>query len=292
MCDTKKINRKLVLGKRTEFLTKNPQCFRGNTRQLAEYKKLLDKMDPALTPFQKQALIGLILSDASVEVKNTLSPSGRINSRIKTQQTEKNIKLLNHFKFELFEEFSGNNDPVGVVSDNRPKMYEFDTLTCSNFKETISNFSKTPITGKFEKEINPTIKNDLTPVVVAYWFCGDGGKVNYSGEGKGISFATEGFTKSDTSFLANCLKENGLDCRLDLTNSTKEQYSIYLSGSSYDKFIEKVGPYIPEFMAYKLPTGRVEGSRWGSMTEEMKQNIIGSHFKTNDWIYSNINWNT
>ena len=290
------LDRSTVLKQRTEFLNNDPKVFSTQNKTCRSYINMLDLIAPPLTPFQKQALTGLILSDGNVDLKQTFSKSGRRNSRIKTQQTSKNGEFLQHLKSEVFVEFSSNNNPISKVSPNRPKMYEYDTLTSGNFSEVIQLFSNQDLSSKevtsFKKEINKNIKKEITPVTLAYWFCGDGGKVNYKGDGKGISFATNGFTESDVYFLADCLKEVGLDCRAVVKNKEKNQFEIYLTGPAFDLFIEKVGPYIPKCMAYKLPIGRSEKSQWGYMTEELKQTIIGSHFEKQDWIYSDINWDT
>ena len=53
------------------------------------------------------------------------------------------------------------------------------------------------------------MKPYITPVTVAYWFAGDGGKTDFTkSKSKGISFHSQGFTLEDNQLLAKLRNEN------------------------------------------------------------------------------------
>lgn len=159
-------------------------------------------------------------------------------------------------------------------------MKELDTLKCTQFYKLIDYFypEVSANTGNLGKKgITPSIKSLINPVSVANWFCGDGGKADFTkNEGKGITFHCQAFSKEEQEILCEALKENlGLQAEVKLDNSSQNQWRIDLEGSSYDTFIERVGPYIHQSFKHKLPSPR-KNTTFGYLTQELFDKYVGS----------------
>lgn len=249
-----------------------------------------------LTKFQREAVVGLLLSDASME----LSVGTEKRMRLKIQQSEIHKKFLEHIKYELLPEYGGS-EFLNSVSKERKNMFEFDTLMCTQFNEIAELFYGNSFLNDQSKKlprksIYPEIKPYITPVSIAYWFMGDGGKL--SPEGKAISLHSQGFTKDENEFLVSCIRdlnfEGGLklDAKIHFDYNIKkdgkvikEFYRIDISGPSFKCFIDNVSPYIIESMCEKkkLPDPRKEGSRFSLE----KPDVRSSYFKENpDWLFT------
>lgn len=279
----------MILNERAKVLSQNPKAFAGNSLLRRQYLSLLNQYKVQLLPFQAEAVVGLVLSDATIDVSS-------FGLRIKIQQSAAHSEFIKHLKFDLFKEYSGNDNPIQPSIRN---MYDFTSLSCKQFTDVSHAFCKTDSildsltaglkTKRFPKAINfKKIKPYLTPVALAYWFCGDGGTTE--SKGKRISLATNGFLKEDVEFLATTLCEFGLIAEATVDKPAKAQYRIDISGKSFEDFIIKVGPFIHSSMVYKLPPGRVANSPYGFMTEAEKQRHVSVHFFNDDWIYYSSSW--
>lgn len=127
-----------------------------------------------------------------------------------------------------------------------------------------------------KKAVNPNIV--LTNVSVAYWFAGDGGRSDYTtNNGKGIDFATHGFNRESVEILCNALNTQ-FNYQATVMTSSRGQYFIRLSGTSYDMFVENIGPYLTPYVACKLPRPRSNKSRHGHMTKARFDQVIPGAF--------------
>jgi hypothetical protein len=96
-------------------------------------------------------------------------------------------------------------------------------------------------------------------------------------KGKGITFHCQGFKQEESQILCDALYENlGIEASVKLDNRNPVQYRIDTAGSSYDRFIEIVGPYIDPCFKEKLPSPRVSQSRFGYMTQELFDAYVSS----------------
>lgn len=172
-----------------------PKRFKGNTKELKQYVSLLEQDLTTLTPFQFEAAIGLVLSDASLQYNNN---GTRV--RIKMQQANCHIDWINHLR-DVFKEYTANDEPLNPLN-NRPNMFEFTTLKTSHFKKLVSLFDTTtdvPSDYTCKRKITTQISKFITPVTLAYWFLGDGGRLE--NKGKGIEFSTHGFSEQEAKLL-------------------------------------------------------------------------------------------
>lgn len=255
-----------ILNKRKLILESNSTAFNGNTRARNDYLAFLQNLNVSLTDYQVDLCIGLLLSDATLDKNST-------GYRLKMQQSINHLPWVEHIKDCLLE-YTASDDPFKLPTHKIRKMIEFQTLTCNELMPIGVHFYKN---GNNKKLVLESIKPFITPVSLAYWFGGDGGKRDR--DGKGIELHTQGFTKDECNILASAINENlGLQANVarDYFKNGIERYTIDLSGTSYDSFIEIVGPYIHNSMWYKIPPPRKENSRHGNMTEDPFNKLVGS----------------
>jgi len=278
---TYSITRDFLLQKRKEFLTANPKAFAGNTKACTKYKELLTLKNAALTSFQLEAFVGLVLSDASLDF-------GKHGTRFKIQQGKQNLEFLDHIG-DVFREYTGSDNSSKPLT-TRENMWELTSLNCVQFEEPATLFgldlknpptiSKGNTTTTLERHVTQRLLPYITPVAVAYWFGGDGGKADYSSnQGKGISFSTNGFSKPEVDQLSRHLDSLGFPNKVQPVQRKKLGYELVLSGTTFDDFIEKVGPYIPDSVTYKLPSPRSDNSRFGKMKAVNYDKVVSSHFQ-------------
>jgi hypothetical protein len=95
------------------------------------------------------------------------------------------------------------------------------------------------------KVIPANIFEDLTPVALAMWAQGDGGKRN-----RGFTFHTQGFTLQQAVLLLNVLQiKFGLDCTIYYDRGKP---IVHIKAKSMNTFRAIVTPYFHPSMLYKL----------------------------------------
>ena len=255
------------------------------------YRKTLENL--RLTKYQREAVVGLLLSDASIEC-GTKPKVTSLKAIL-----EEHEEFLKHIQLEVLKEYS-SRDTLMCPSKNRPNMLEFDTLMCSQFSEVAKPFYGSSLwdqknTKKLRKAVFPEIKPYITPVSIAYWFMGDGGKL--SPDGKAITLHSQGFTKQENELLASYIRDLTFEDNLKLDAKVKWDYDkkdkqgnviesfyrIDISGLSFKCFIDNVSPFIIESMCQRIPPPRLESSKYPLE----KSNVRSSFFKKNpDWLFT------
>lgn len=195
-----------------------------------------------LTPRQREILVGLLLGDGSLE------RTGRATFRLEVEQSATRKPYVMH----LYREFER-----WVLTPPRNRVPKTNAGVEGNWTfQTVSHpslrFYGTQFYGEDGKVVPKLIDHWLTPLGLAYWFMDDGSIK--SKESKGIILNTEGFKKSEVERLIRVLGS-----KFSLEASLRKQrdgYQIYVSGRSYERFIELVEPYVIEEMRYKLPPPR------------------------------------
>lgn len=96
------------------------------------------------------------------------------------------------------------------------------------------------------------ILTHLTPIGLAYWFCDDGGKLDYtSHNSRGLVFNTQSFTEVKVdNMIANLSSKFNLTC---YRKTKKGKFSITMSAKYYNTFMFLAGVHIHESMRFKLP---------------------------------------
>lgn len=204
-----------------------------NSKLLKEYKESLYK----LSELQSEALIGLLLGDASLQTQN----KGK-TYRIKFEWGNNSKAYVDHV-YALFNEW--------ILSEPHKKIRispKGNTVINWGF-QTISHQVFNPLADLFiidnKKSIKKSlIKDYLTDIGLTYWFMDDGGKLDYNknSKNKSIVLNTQSFTDLEVFNMAKELSENfkfNTEVR-----SNKGKKIIIIKSESYSLFRNKIDNHI------------------------------------------------
>lgn len=200
------------------------------------------KKEYKLTPFQRQALVGIILGDGYLErIKSSY------NTRLRIEQSYPEKKEYLNNLYSLFKPLV-TMDPVILTRkpDKRTgKIYKsiyFRTLTLPCLNEYHDIFYKNKV-----KIIPKNLDELLTPIGLAYLIMDDGSITTH----KQTVLHTRSFSKKEVLFIMEILKKNfSLETRIE--EKKKDQWIIYIPVKQKIKLKDIVGPYIHESMLYKI----------------------------------------
>lgn len=204
-----------------------------STKDLIIYKKTLK-----LTQVQKEILIGTLLGDASMSLRN-----GKPHLTVKFEQGEKNKDYVEHL-FQEFEPYCGSSPSTRWIDRAQTrKAVWFRTFSHEDFRyyyNLFYNYDKKTKTSK--KIIRKSIKKLLTPRVLAYWYMDDGHKTDYACE-----LNTQGFQRHEVEFLAKSLTD-----KYKLITSVQNDRKLRIWAASTPAFFDLIRPYIHKDFLYKL----------------------------------------
>ncbi len=207
------------------------------SRAIEAYKTTL-----RLSDVQREVLVGILLGDACLETQN----AGR-SYRLKIEQGIAHADYVQHLYLVLRD---------WVLSPPRPKQGQTKGVTTLNLAfQTVSHLELSLYGQLFYRERRKIVPDNigelLTARGLAYWFMDDGSMK--SSESKGVLFNTHAFSSDDVNRLVEILK--GFDLRAQMRRQS-DGIQIYVSGASYERFVELVDPYVIEAMRYKVPLPR------------------------------------
>jgi hypothetical protein len=209
------------------------------SRAIEVYKTTL-----RLVPEQRAALVGLLLGDACLESRNR----GR-TYRVKVEQSAEHEFYVRHL-YELLRPWVLSPPYQRQASASNGSVttsWAFNTVSHSAFRFYAHQFYT-----KLGKRVPDLIHKWLTPQGLAYWFM-DNGSMK-SSQSKAVIFNTQGFVKPDVERLALVLQTQfGLQAK---PRYQKDGYQLYVSGSSYERFVELIDPFLIGAMRYKVPQAR------------------------------------
>ena len=215
-----------------------------NSKAMKEYKESL----VSLTLEQREASVGLMLGDASLQTQN----NGK-TFRLKFEWGDKNKPYLD-FVFNLFNEWvlsephkKSRISPQGNLVVN----WGFQTISHEAFNFLAELFYPGSVRGK--SIASNLIQDHLTARGLAFWWSDDGGKLDYNlnSKNKGIVLNTQSFTEEEVELMSKqlALKFN-LECEV---RSNKGKKVIVIKSNSFSTFLSLIDPYIIPEMRYKLP---------------------------------------
>lgn len=213
-----------------------------NSNKVKEYKNSLIK----LSNIQKEAAIGLLLGDASLQSQN----EGK-TYRIKFEWGDKNKSYALHV-FTLFDQWvlsqphkKSRISPKGRIVIN----WGFQTISHEAFNFLAHLFLKQKHKGISDN----LILDHLTPRGLAYWYMDDGGKLDYNKntKNKSVVLNTHSFTTCACAAMSEQLSSKfNLICEV---RSNKDKKIIVIKDLSYQAFYNLINPYLIQEMRYKLP---------------------------------------
>nr|YP_009710676.1 LAGLIDADG endonuclease type 2 [Amanita muscaria]QFZ98625.1 LAGLIDADG endonuclease type 2 [Amanita muscaria] len=213
-----------------------------NSTKIKEYKNSLLE----LTSIQKEAIIGLMLGDASLQSQN----KGK-TYRIKFEWGNKNKVYALHV-FELFDEW------VLSQPHKKDRLSPQGNLVINWGFQTFSHIAFNYLADLFFKNGKKSIPDNLildhlTSRGLAYWFMDDGGKLDYNknSKNKSVVLNTQSFTELEVQKMSEQLI-NKFDLLCEV-RSNKNKKVIVIKDASYPKFYELISPYLVKEMRYKLP---------------------------------------
>jgi len=233
---TKEIEEKL------KWFRDNPTKGRGNSNVIKQYNQNL----PPLSDYQIQALIGLLLGDASIQA--IMNAKGEITGyRIKFDYSKNKHHSYAVHVSEVLRHWVLTHPTDQGRKDSDYVATRFQTIKHPAFDRFGEMFLQS---GKKSVPEN-LIKDYVTPVTLAYWFSDDGGKTDYSGKSSGIEFHTGGFDDASVELMAQQVQDKfGIKC----WKAYNRNYPIIRVGSPSYPVVEKlIKPYIIPEMHFKLP---------------------------------------
>lgn len=213
-----------------------------NSSLVKEYKKKLIE----LTKVQKEAAIGLMLGDASLQSQN----KGK-TYRMKFEWGDRNKAYAMHV-YTLFDEWvlsqphkKSRFSPKGNLVIN----WGFQTISHEAFNFLANLFLKQTKKGIAEN----LIMDHLSPRGLAYWWMDDGGRLDYNQntKNKSVVLNTQSFTNLEVEMMAEQLNRKfNLLCEV---RTNKNKKVIIIKDSSYLTFYNLIDKYLVNEMRYKLP---------------------------------------
>ena len=209
---------------------------------MKDYKNSLT----SLSQIQKEASIGLMLGDASLQTQN----NGK-TFRLKFEWGDRQKAYIDHV-YSLFDEWVLSDphkktriSPKGNIVVN----WGFQTISHEAFNFLAELF----LVEKKKTISNNLIRDHLTARGLAYWFMDDGGKLDYNKNSKSKSLVlnTQSFLNEEVENMAAelSLKFN-LQCEV---RTNKGKKIIVIKSMSYNNFLELTEHFIIKEMKYKLP---------------------------------------
>lgn len=207
------------------------------SRVIETYKATL-----RLSDVQREMLVGILLGDACLETQN----AGR-TYRLKIEQGAAHAEYVQHL-YEVFREW--------VLSPPRSKHGQTKGVTTINLAfQTVSHEGLRHFGELFYRDRRKVVPENIGAILTsrgfAYWFMDDGSMK--SSESKGILFNTHAYQPDEITRLIGVLGEFGLVAK---ERRQSDGVQIYVSGRSYERFVELVNPYVIEAMRYKVPLPR------------------------------------
>ena len=207
------------------------------SRAIEAYKTTL-----RLSAVQRDILVGILLGDACLETQN----AGR-SYRLKIEQGLTHADYVQHL-YSVLRDW--------VLSPPRPKQGQTRGVTTLNLAfQTVSHEGLRHFGELFYRDRRKIVPENVGEILttrgLAYWFMDDGSMK--SSESKGILFNTHAYQLDEITRLIGVLSEFGLVAK---ERQQTDGAQIYVSGRSYERFVELVNPYVIEAMRYKVPQPR------------------------------------
>nr|NP_803522.1 orf221 [Monoblepharella sp. JEL15]AAO64967.1 orf221 [Monoblepharella sp. JEL15] len=208
----------------------------------------LGPISASLSDEQRDAVIGTMLGDASMEYSGTKNP------RLRFEQLYPDRESYINSLYILFKDFTGT--PPRIVErkpDKRTgKIYRtisFKTRSMVSLNFFYELFYATSSNGTRTKIVPITIKDLLNPRVLAYWIMDDGNMITSGG----TQLCTDSFTKDEVILLEQAIQSNfKLHTRLEEHGVGSGKWRIIIPVRQVTSLASIVGPYMHSSLKYKV----------------------------------------
>jgi TRAP-type mannitol/chloroaromatic compound transport system permease small subunit len=214
-----------------------------------KYLSNIDRNAINITKYNRSILIGIMLSDGSMEKNEGWNP------RIRFEQSIRNIEYI----WYLFHQLSllVNAYPNLLKRKLRGKIFFSLTFRTRQLK-CLNEIYNLFFNNEGKRHININLFHYFDYIVLAHWIMGDGSK-----SGKGIIICTDSFTLKEVVILMNILlikynihstiNYNTSISPYDLLKEKKRKAPrIYINGENLDKIRPFIKPYILDCFLYKI----------------------------------------
>lgn len=227
-------------------------------KALEDYKKTLK-----LTDLQKDVLVGTLLGDASMSLRN-----GKPHYSIKFEQGEEHAAYVEHL-YEIFEPFTGSLPAWRFIDTLKTRRaLWFRTYRHNSFifywnyfyGQTLpekNQIDEVPLLNskiKKKKNIPKDIHKFLTARALAYWFMDDGtyntDNRRFRQSVKYYLLSTQGFQKHENIILCEALQTN-FNIAAEV-HKDRDKWRIYIRRESSETLRNLIEPYVIESFKYKL----------------------------------------
>jgi hypothetical protein len=195
-----------------------------------------------LSPYLKQALIGLLLGDVYA---NRLK--AHHNTRLSFDQSkDKHSDYLNYL-YDLFEPFVGTKPTSTNRKPDKRTGLTYDSLIFKTLAFPCFNEFYELFYPNGTKIVPLNISEYLTGVSLAFWIMDDGGKTTYGD----LLLHTNSYTLEEVELLVSVLNNKfNLVCRL--SKRRPDQWAILIPKRELHKVRALVSAYVHSSMKYKI----------------------------------------
>lgn len=205
------------------------------SNEIEAYKKTLQ----LLSDEQREILIGLLLGDGHLETQNH-GRTYRLKIEHALYQEEYTLWLYEKFKAWVL---NPPKEKKHIVFGRTYREHWFSTVSHGAFRFYAQQFYQ-----EGRKILPRQIERWLTPLALAVWFMDDGSIK--SNRHRALILNTQNFTKDENLRLTDILQRKfGVQAQL---RPQRKLWQIYLNGSTVEKFVDIVKPYILPSMRHKL----------------------------------------
>jgi hypothetical protein len=221
-------------------------------KALEDYKKTLK-----LTDLQKDVLVGTLLGDASMSLRNGKPHYSRPKAdwtsySVKFEQGEEHAAYVEHL-YDIFEPFTGSLPAWRFIDKQKTRRaLWFRTYRHNSFIFYWNYFYGQTLPEKNQRKIKnipKDIHKFLTARALAYWFMDDG-TYNINKSIKSYLLSTQGFKKHENILLCEALKTN-FNIAAEV-HKDKGKWRIYIRRESSETLQNLIELYVIESLKYKL----------------------------------------
>ncbi len=200
-----------------------------------------------LNQIQREVLVGLMLGDGHLELRNAHSP----RARLKIEQRAVAREYV-EWLYDIFQEWASSSITTKThflrTTRRSYPTYYFNTYT----HDKLVPYHRLFYRGR-QKIVPDTIENLLTPLALAVWFMDDGSIKSHQSRGRILN--THSFTLEEIKLLCTVL-QNKFNLQT-WPRQQKDGIQIYISGKSAETLQELLVPHVLPMMRYKLPLSKI-----------------------------------